>query len=187
MKKHLKYAVPAVIIIAGIIFLMVYAYIGFYQQGLDTWLVGQTEADHYPDWEENVEITKLDRHILNKDHLFISKVYLLKGSTGSYQLRFRIAYSIPFMHGSLFQDTDWVKLADDEGNDYTGCLTVYASRIAGLNCVNATLVMDADTFSLLAGGKLTVSAICKDTDALPAENGYAGCEVEILIPEMERN
>lgn len=180
MKKYLKYAL--LIIVAGILFFMIYFYVGFYQKGLDTWLVGQTDEDHYPGWEKNIEIMKMDRNILNKDHLFFSKVFLLKG-TDSYQLRFRIAYSIPFIHNSLFQDTDWVKLADSDGNDYSSCLTAYSSKIAGLNCINATLVMDKDTFSSLAGGKLIVFAVC--TDDGPNADSYAGCEVEILVPELQ--
>lgn len=179
MKKYLKYY-ALLIIVAGIVFFTIYSYVGFYQKGLNIWLVGQTDEDHYPGWEKSVEITKMDRNILNQDHLFFSKVFLLKG-TDSYQLRFRMAYNILFMHNSLVQDTDWVKLADSDGNDYSDCLTVYPSRIAGLNCINATLVMDEDTFSLLVGDKLIVSAVCSDDG--PNAVSYAGCEVEILIPE----
>ncbi len=179
MKKFLKSAL--VVVIAGIIFCTVY--VGFNQKGLETWLVGQTEGDHYPDWEKTVALYKLDYSILNKDNLFFSNVYLLKGAEGCYQLRFRFAYSIPFMHGDLLEDTDWVKLADSDGNDYSDCLTVYSSGIAGLNCINATLVMDADTFSALVGDKLTVSVVCTKTGQ-NEKNSYAGGEVEITVPEM---
>ncbi len=190
MKKHsirkrktIAFALSAVVI--GIIAYTIVTYIKFNHEGLDTWLVGQTADERYPDWGKASKVQEVDCHIRNKSHLFFSKVYLLEGGD-SYQLRFRIAYSIPFLRGSLFEDTDWLKLADADGNDYTGCLTAYSSRIAGLNCINATLVLDEDTFSALSGGKLSVSAVCKDKAGRSAENNsYAGCEVEILIPESD--
>ncbi len=179
--KYLKYVL--LVVVVGIVVYMAYTYVSFNRQGLDTWLAGQTDGDHYPDWEEDIEVLEVDRSILNKAHLFFSRVYLMKGSD-SYQLRFRIAYSIPFLHGNLLGDTKWVKLEDSYGNDYSDCLTVYPSEIAGLNCINVALVLDADTFSVLSGGKLTVSAVCTE-DGLNDENSYADCEVEIQIPEME--
>ncbi len=179
--KYLRYILLAVV--AGMVVYMTYAYVSFNRKGLDTWLVGQTDGDHYPDWEEDIEVLEVDRSILNKAHLFFSRVYLMKASD-SYQLRFRIAYSIPFLHGNLFGDTKWVKVEDSYGNDYSGCLTVYPSEIAGLNCINVTVIMNADTFSVLSGGKLTVSAVCTES-GLNDENSYADCEADILIPEMD--
>ncbi len=175
VEKYLAFALSVIVI--GIIAYTIFAYVRFSHEGLDIWLVGLTEDEHYPDWGKASKVQEVDCNILNKSHLFLSKVYLLEGAD-SYQLRFRIAYSIPFLRDSLFEDTDWLKLADADGNDYTGCLTVYSSRVAGLNCINATLVLDEDTFSALTGGKLSVSAACKDE----AGFSYAGCEFEILIP-----
>lgn len=180
MKKYLKYAL--LLVAAATVVYMVYTYVSFNQKGLDTWLAGQTEENHYPNWEKEIWLLKADRNILNKSHLLISKAYLMKGASDSYQLRFRIAYCIPSLHGSLFEDTDWVKLADSNGNDYASCLTVYSSGIAGLNCINATLTMDADTFSALSGDKLTVSVVCTEDDSLHNKSSYANCEAEILIP-----
>lgn len=178
MKKYLRYAFAAVI--AGIVIYMVYTHDCFSRKGLDTWLVGQTGEDHYPDWEENMEVTEIDRNILHSDHLSLSRVYLIK-HVDSYQLRFRIAYSIPFLHNSLFEDTEWIKLTDSNGNDYFDCLTVYPSEGAGRNCIDVALVMDRDTFSAMSGGKLTVSAVCAED----AENVYANCEAEIMIPGID--
>lgn len=183
MKKYLSILLVA---IAGIVFFMVCVYRGFNQKGLATWMAGQTDGDHYPDWEEDIEILEAERNILKEDHLFFSKVYIIKRSD-SYQIRFRIAYSVPFMRSSLFEDMDWVKLEDSDGNDYTECLTVYSSKIAGLNCVNATLVMDEDIFSALSGDKLTVSAVCTEGGLNGNENSYASCQVEILVPEMNKD
>lgn len=178
MKKYLRYALVAAI--AGIVFYMVYAYDSFSRKGLDTWLVGQTEEDHYPDWEGNMEVLEIDRNIRSIRHLSLSRVYLIEYAD-SYQLRFRIAYSIPFLHNSLFEDTKWEKMTDSDGNEYFSRMTVYPSEIAGLNCINVALVMDADTFSAMSDGKLTVSAVCAGDD----ENSYANCEVEILFPEID--
>lgn len=180
MKKYLKYVM--LVIIAGIASLLIYTYVGFNRKGLDTWLVGQTEGERYPDWKGTVAVQEVGLDSLNRKHLFFSKVFLLKG-TDSYQLRFRIAYSIPFLRSSLLADTDWVKVADADGNDYTGCLTVYPSAIAGLNCLNVTLVMEEDTFSALSGGRLTVSAVCAE-EGLNAADSYAGFDAEILVPEL---
>lgn len=187
MKKKLKYVL--LVFAAGAVFLMVYTYVGFSRKGLNTWFAGQTTEDHYPNWDDGaVDVYEADRSILNKDHLFFSKTYILKDcATDNYQLRFRFAYSIPFMRGdSLLQDTDWLKLTDSDGNDYQNCLTVYSSKVTGLNCINATLTMDGDTFSALSlsGDKLTVSVVCAE-GGLNAENSYAGGEVEIQIPEID--
>lgn len=179
--KYLRYALLAVV--AGIVVYMFYTYDSFSRKGLDTWLVGQMDGDHYPDWGKDIEVLEADSSILNKVHLFFSRVYLIKCSD-SYQLRFRIAYSIPFLRSSLFEDTEWVELTDSYGNDYSDCLTVYPSDIAGLNCINVALVMDADTFSEMSGDKLTVSVVCTEGD-LNDENSYANCEVEILVPEID--
>lgn len=179
--KYLRYALLAVM--AGMVVYMVYTYDSFSRKGLDTWLVGQTGGDHYPNWGKDIEVLEADSSILNKVHLFISRVYLIKCSD-SYQLRFRIAYSIPFLRGSLFEDTEWVELTDSYGNDYSGCLTVYPSDIAGLHCINATLVMDTDKFSAMSGGKLTVSVVCTE-GGLNDENSYANCKMEILVPKID--
>lgn len=179
--KYLKYALLAIVI--GMVVYMVYTYDSFTRKGLDVWLVGQTDEDHYPDWGKDIEVLQADSSILNKVHLLFSKVYLIKCSD-SYQLRFRIAYSIPLLRSSLFEDTEWVELTDSCGKDYLGCLTVYPSDIAGFNCLNAALVMDADTFSAISGGKLTVSVVCTE-GGLNDENSYANCEVEILVPEID--
>lgn len=184
MKKYLRYILPVAIV--GIVFLIIYVYRGFHQKDLATWMVGQTDEDHYPDWEEDVEILEAERNILKEDHLFFSKVYFIKRSD-SYQIRFRIAYSVPFLRSSLFEDLDWVKLEDSDGNDYTEYLTVYTSRIAGLNCVNATLVMDEEIYSALSGGKLNVSAVCTEGGLNGNENSYASCQVEILVPERNKD
>lgn len=179
--KYLRYVMLAVVI--GMVVYVLYTYDSFSRKGLDTGLVGQTDEDHYPDWGKDIEVLEADSSILNKAHLFFSRVYLIKRSD-SYQLRFRIAYSIPFLRGSLFEDTEWVELTDSYGNDYSGCLKVYPSNIGGLNCINAALVMDADTFSAISGDRLTVSVVCTEGD-LNDENSYANCVVEILIPEID--
>lgn len=70
------------------------------------------------------------------------------------------------------------------GNDYFGCLTVFPSEIARLNCINVTLVMDRDTFSAVSGSSLKVSAACTEGGSGDGDS-YAGCEVEILVPEMD--
>ena len=80
-----------------------------------------------------------------------------------------------------------MKLEDSDGNDYTEYLTVYSSRIAGLNCVNATLVMDEEIYSALSGGKLNVSAVCTEGGLNENENSYASCQVEILVPERNKD
>ncbi len=181
MWKYLKHVLLAVV--AGMAVYMIYAYDSFNRKGLDAWLVGQTDGEHYPDWGKDMEALEIDCNILDKDHILFSRVYLLQ-SSDSYQLRFRIAYNIPFLRGNLFGDTEWVKLADSYGNDYFGCLTVFPSEIAWLNCINVTLVMDRDTFSAVSGSSLKVSAACTEGGSGDGDS-YAGCEVEILVPEMD--
>ncbi len=181
MKKYLRYVLW--VVLAGMVIYLLYTYDSFSRKGLDTWLVGQTDGDHYPDWGKDAEVVEADYSILKKVHLFFSRIYLIKCSN-SYQLRFRIAYSFPFLHSNLFENTEWVKLTDSHGNDYLDCLTVYPSEIAGLNCINVMLLMDESTFSSILGDKLTVSVVCTESD-LNDESSYANCEVEILIPEID--
>lgn len=107
--KYLRYVLLAVV--AGMVIYMFYAYDSFSRKGLDTWLAGQTGTDHYPDWGKDTEVLEVGRNIRNKSHLFFSKAYLLRNADNC-QLRFRIVYNIPFMHGNLFTDTSWVKLGD---------------------------------------------------------------------------
>lgn len=180
--RYLK-KVLAALVVGIVIYILGHAYIGFNWKGLDSWMQGQTAEDLYPDWEKDVEVLEADRGILDKSHLFLSRVYLIRHMS-NYQIRFRIAYSIPFMHDNLLWDTSWVKLTDSYGNDYSDCLTVYASEISGLNCVNAVLAMDQEAFSALSGGRLTVSVVCSD-DGQKNGSPYAHCEAEILVPEMD--
>ena len=179
--KYLKYVLYAVLV--GVIVWLFYTYDSISRKGLDTWLVGQTDGDHYPDWGRDVEVIEVDYTVLKKAHLIFSKIYLIKCSN-SYQIRFRIAYSFPFLHSSLFEDTEWVKLADSQENDHLSCLTVYPDEISGFNCINVTMQMDANTLSTLSGNKLTVLVVCTEGD-LNIESSYANCEVEILIPEID--
>ncbi|MCM1026357.1 MAG: hypothetical protein NC432_07960 [Roseburia sp.] len=179
--KYLKYALLAVVI--GLAAYLTYACVSFPQKGLDKGLVGQTEDAHYPDWGQDLAVLEADRSVLEQSHLLFSKVYLIKRSD-NYQLRFRIGYPVPFFGGSLFEDTRWLKFTDSEGNDYSDCLTVSPSDVAGLNCLDATLVMDEDTFLALADGQLTVSAACTKDSQNP-DAAYAECEVEIRIPEID--
>ncbi len=72
-------------------------------------------------------------------------------------------------HSLLGWTALWKAAFAGNQNDYSDCLTVYPSEIAGLNCINVALVLDADTFSVLSGGKLTVSAVCTE-DGLNDEN-----------------
>lgn len=165
-------------VVAVLIAYLLCAYLGFYRNGLDTQLVGQTVDNHYPNWEERVDVQEIDRKIMNSDRLLFSKVYLIEGSDRR-QIRFRIAYCIPFQHSDLLRDISWVKLSDSHGNDYSDCLTVFPSQIAGLYCVAAALTMDENTFSALEDGTLTVSLTCAENEA---ESSYARCEAEIRIP-----
>ncbi|MCM1189768.1 MAG: hypothetical protein NC541_10800 [bacterium] len=178
--KYLACALSAVAVCFAVY--AAYAYVSFSRGGLDTGLAGQTDGAHYPDWGENLETLKADCDILDRDGLYLSKVYLIRRSD-SVQLRFRMAYCIPFCHGDLLGDTEWVKLTDSSGNDYFGNLAVSASEIAGLNCIEASLIMDEETFSGLSGGKLTVSAVCTEGSG-NGDGAYAGCEMEISVPEL---
>ncbi len=179
--KYKKCILCAVLVV--VVVWLFYSYDSIHRKGLDTWLVGQTAEDHYPDYGRDAAVLKTDYTVQKKEHLILSNVYVMKCSD-NYQVRFRIAYNFPFLHSSFFTDTEWLKLTDSQGNDYFSCLTVYPSTIMGFHCIDVTIPMDADTFSKLSGSKLTVSAVCTEDDS-NTENSYASCEVEIQIPAFD--
>ena len=78
MWKYLKHVLLAVV--AGMAVYMIYAYDSFNRKGLDAWLVGQTDGEHYPDWGKDMEALEIDCNILDKDHILFSRVYLLQSS-----------------------------------------------------------------------------------------------------------
>ncbi len=57
-------------------------------------------------------------------------------------------------------------------------------QIAGLNCMNVTLVLDGEEFSNLAGKELDFSAICSEQrgDTPDVEASYAHCDIRIAFP-----
>ena len=159
------------------------AYINFNQKGLKSGLVGMVSGDRYPNWESKEEVSPMDYHVLSRNGLYFSKVYLIKRAT-HFQVRFRIAYAVPFMHQDLLNDTKWI-ITDSAGNDYTNNIVVYTAQIAGLNCINVTLVLDEGAFSVLSGKEITFSAICSGSDYENSgiENSYAHCTTKIFFPE----
>ncbi len=161
-----------------------YAVYSFQHSGLDRALVGLVNEDGYLSWEHwnaSEKNTDLKYEIVSKSKLYISKIYLMERAN-HYQIRFRIGYGIPFMHGELLSDIDWV-LEDVKGNSYTENMVVFAERIAGLNCVNVTLVLDKE-FMDLSGEVLNITAVCsKGADAgAEIKKSYAHCQARLFIP-----
>lgn len=156
----------------------------FNHNGLNQALVGMVEEDGYPDWNNwngSEKNSELECDIISKSGLSISKIYLIERAN-HYQIRFRIGCRIPFMHQDLLSDTWWI-LEDSKGNSYTGNMVVYAEQIAGLNCINVTLVLDEE-FVDLSGKGLNITAVCSKEGAAQAdvENSYAHCKAKLLFP-----
>lgn len=156
----------------------------FNHNGLNQALVGMVEEDGYPDWNNwngSEKDSELKCDIMSKSGLSISKIYLIERAN-HYQIRFRIGCGIPFIHQDLLSDTWWI-LEDSEGNSYTGNMVVYAEQIAGLNCINVTLVLDEE-FADLSGKELNITAVCSEEGAAQAdvENSYAHCKAKLLFP-----
>ena len=156
----------------------------FNHNGLNQALAGLVEEDGYPNWDNwnsSEKNSELEYDIVGKSGLYVSKIYLIERAN-HYQIRFRIGCRIPFMHQDLLSDTWWI-LEDSEGNSYTGNMVVYAEQIAGLNCINVTLVLDEE-FADLSGEELNITAVCsKEGDAkADVENSYAHCNAKLLLP-----
>lgn len=184
MKNKKPWIVAAVILIL-FLSLGIYARYLFLYDGLDHALVGQTAEDRYPDWEkwnDSESVSRLDYDIQSKHNLCFSKVYLLERAN-HYQVRFRIGYVVPFLHSELFGAATWV-LEDSAGNSYTKNMVVSTEQIAGLNCINVTLILNEEEFSFLSGKELKVAAVCskEEYDKTDLDNSYASCEVKILLP-----
>ena len=161
-----------------------YAAYSFNHSGLNQALVGQVEEDGYPNWDNwngSESDSELECDIVSKSGLYISKIYLIERAD-HYQIRFRIGCRIPFMHQELSGDTWWI-LEDSEGSCYTENMVVYTEQIAGLNCMNVTLVLDEELADL-SGKELSIVAVCSKEGYAQAdiENSYAHCNAKLLFP-----
>lgn len=170
-----------VILLSGFGFHAVYS---FNHNGLNQALVGMVEEDKYPEWDNwngCEKESELECDIVSKSGLYISKIYLMERAN-HYQIRFRIGCRIPFMHQELLSDTWWI-LEDSEGRSYTDKMVVYAEQIAGLNCINVTLVLDGELADL-SGKELNITAVCSKEGSAKTdvENSYAHCKAKLLIP-----
>ena len=160
-------------------------YYSFNQNDLNQALVGQVEEDRYPDWgkwDSSTKVSKLEYGITSKSGLVISDIYLIERAN-HYQVRLRVGCSMPFVHPELLQETWWI-LEDSAGNSYTENMVAYTEQIAGLNCINVTLVLDGEDFSNLAGKELAFSAICSEQrGTMPdVEASSAHCDIRIAFP-----
>lgn len=176
--KYRKVLIIVFLVLALLVVFCYHEYDAFCHKGLDQALIGQVEGDTYPDWDSwnsSEEISSMECEILSKKSLRLSQVYLIRRAN-HYQMRLRIAFSIPFMHPNLLEDMDW-SLEDSAGNSYTGNIVVYKEQIAGLNCLNVTLILDEEEFSNLSGTELYFGAYCFEK-----ENNYAHCEAKIPFP-----
>lgn len=156
----------------------------FNHNGLNQALVGLVEEDGYPNWDNwngSEKASELECDIVSKSGLYISKIYLVERAN-HYQIRFRIGCRIPFAHQELLSDT-WWSLEDSEGSSYTENMVVYMEQIAGLSCINVTLVLDKE-FADLSGKELNITAVCSKEGNAQAdiENSYAHCKAKISFP-----
>lgn len=183
--KYKKLLITGAVLFVLLLLFYVYARHAFLYNGLDRALLGQTAEDRYPDWEKwnGSEVSSgLEYDIQSKHSLCFSKVYLI-GRANHYQVRFRIGYTIPFLHQELLGDTKWI-LEDSAGNNYTENMVVYTEQIAGLNCINVTLILDEEEFLALSGKELDFIAVCSKEgyDKADMENSYAHCKVNMIFP-----
>lgn len=182
--KHKRLLIIVVLLVVLLSAFGFHAAYSFNHNGLDQALAGLVEEDRYPNWDNWSSIEKnseLKYDIVSKSGLYISKIYFMERAN-HYQIRFRIGYRIPFMHQDLLSDTWWI-LEDSEGNSYTQNMVVYAEKIAGLNCINVTLVLDEELTDL-SGKQLNITAVCsKEGHAkADAQNSYAHCKAKLLFP-----
>lgn len=183
--KYKRLLIMGSVLFVLLLLFSVSAYYAFLHHGLDRALLGQTAEDRYPDWEKwnGREVSsRLEYDIQSKRSLCFSKVYLIERAN-HYQVRFRIGYAIPFLHQELLGDTKWI-LEDSAGNNYTENMVVYAERIAGLNCINVTLILDEEEFLTLSGKELDFTAVCSKEgyEKADMENSYAHCKVKVIFP-----
>lgn len=184
--KYKKLLITGSVLLTLLLLFYVYVRHAFLYNGLDRALPGLTTEDKYPDWEKwngSEELrSRLEYDVESKQGLYFSKVYLMERAN-HYQVRFRIGYMIPFLHQDLFEVTKWV-LEDSAGNSYTKNMVVYTEQIAGLNCINVTLVLSEEEFLTLSGKELNLIAICSKEgyDKADIENSYAHCKAKIIFP-----
>lgn len=183
--KHKKVFFAIVVFVLLILFSFVRIYVSFSRDGLDTGIFGVLPGDELPanDGEIREEVSLLDYRVLESKHLFFSKVYLIERA-GYYQIRFRVAYAVPFMHGNIMWDMK-LRIEDSQGNNYLNHVEtmIYPARIGGLNCVNITLVLDGQTYDALLGDKITFSAFFLEDEDSDREDAYAQCKTEMSFEE----
>lgn len=174
------YIVLAGFAVLAILFVSVLAYsvhTAFNREGISVGIPGLVSEDTYPNWTGDEEVSRLGCDILDRKGLSLSNVYLIRRA-GYYQVRLRIGRSVPFTQEDLLSDVRW-NVEDEAGNSLTESMTVYTEQIGGINCINVTLVLDESEYSALAGGKITLSAVCRDSEDADGEDGYAHCTAEI--------
>lgn len=188
MRKHGKfyhkkiYIVLAGFVVLVILFVSVLAYsvhTAFNREGISVGMPGLVSGDTYPDWTGDEEVSRLRCNVLDRSGLSMSNVYLIRRA-GHYQVRLRVGRSVPFTQEDLLSDIRW-NVEDEAGNSFTDSMTVYTERIGGINCVNVTLVLDESEYVSLVGGKITFSAVCRDSEDADGEDGYAHSTAEICF------
>lgn len=186
MRKHGKFYHKIIyIVLAGFALLVLLfvsvlvhsVYTAFNREGISVGIPGLVSEDTYPDWTGDEEVSRLGYDVLDRKGLSLSNVYLIRRA-GHYQVRLRIGRWTPFTQEDLLSDVRW-NVEDEAGNSLTESMTVYTERIGGINCVNVTLVLDESEYSALEGGKITLSAVCRDSEDAAGEDGYAHCTAEI--------
>ena len=168
-----------------VFFVLVLAVIGrievrnFNNRGIDSPLIAELNEI---DYENPQSLVRINPDII-KNNYSISNFYLMTYES-EMQIRFRIAYPVPFMHGDIFGDTAFY-LQDSEGNDLTYCIHTYSETFAGLNGINVTMIFDKDTYMSLLGEPLNLTiASSEEMNDIDAEKSYSYGQIEFIIRSM---
>ena len=148
----------------------------FHHDGIDDLIITE-EADY----ENPISKEKVTPIVIEKEHYFISDSFVMTDPS-QMQIRFRVMYSLPFMHAEIFHDTAFY-IEDDKGNDLTSAASVYSEKFMGLNGLNITLIFKEDVHMPASGEHLFVTlASAEGVKTLDADKSYAYGKFEIVIP-----
>ena len=148
----------------------------FHNDSIDDLLITE-EADY----ENPISKEKVTPTVIEKEHCFVSDSFVMTDPS-QMQIRFRVMYSLPFMHTDIFHDTAFY-IEDDKGNDLTSAANVCSEKFMGLNGLNITLIFKEGDHTPASGDRLSVTiASAEGVTTLDADKSYAYGKFEIVIP-----
>lgn len=162
------------ILLAVILFIagIMYCVNTFKNKGVDSRIV-TTQEEYYA---ELMNRNKIKPDVTKQKNYVISNVFVMQYKTQT-QIRFRLAYPIPFMNENIYRGTGFT-IKDSTGNELTSMASTYSETCMGLNGINFTLILNETVYIPKSGERLFF--VIWSSKGTEARDSY--CEFEITIP-----